>query len=74
LRADALVSKLKVARVVFGVSNAAKAAFERRNVCSIKENTVKIDESRRFTSRWACFDGKSGVRCIPRVKCSKNSV
>jgi hypothetical protein len=39
-----------------------------------KENTFIIDVRRRFTSRWACFEAKSGAGSIRRVKCNKSSV
>jgi hypothetical protein len=32
-----------------------------------------MDERQSFTSRWACFEAKSGVRRILHVKCSKIS-
>jgi hypothetical protein len=74
LRAAGLVSKLKVVCVVFLVLNATKAAFKRRDITNWKANTFIIDVRRRFTSRWACFEAKSGARCIPRPKCNKSSV
>jgi hypothetical protein len=74
LRIGGPVSKLIVERVVFGVRNATKAAFIRRNISIWKENTFIIDVRNSFADRWACFDAKSGVRCIPRVKCNGSSV
>jgi hypothetical protein len=74
LRAAGLVSKLKVVCVVFLVRYAVNAAFKRRNISNWKENTFIIDVRRRFTSRWACFEAKSCLRCIRRVNCNRSSV